>query len=92
MVGCRDSNLVKSLPWMSSVRAKITDPSYHSFWLKFAQNGGCNASHHGGCNGTHYVPQCDVAYKPPRCSELCARATATTSILPVAAATRRRDL
>ena len=37
-------NLVKALPWYSSVREKITDPSYSGFFLKFKE---------GGSNGTN---------------------------------------
>ena len=42
-------NLVKALPWFSSVRTKLDDPAYSGFFLKFAN----------GVNGTYHVPACD---------------------------------
>ena len=52
-------NLVKALPWYSSVRDKLTDPQYAGFFLKF----NCNASaegakYPGGC----HVPREDTPF------------------------------
>ena len=41
-------NLVKALPWFSSVRTKLDDPAYSGFFLKFKD----------GINGTYHVPAC----------------------------------
>jgi len=49
-------NLVKALPWFSSVRTKITDPAYSGWFLKFKPK------------GPYHVPQCDSNYNPPLCS------------------------
>jgi len=51
-------NLVKALPWFSSVRTKITDPAYSGWFLKFKPN------------GPYHVPNCDKNYNPPLCSDL----------------------
>jgi hypothetical protein len=50
-------NLVKALPWYSSVRDIINDPAYSSWFLPFA-----NAT------GPFHVPQCDKNWSPPRCT------------------------
>jgi len=50
-------NLVKALPWYSSVRTKIGDPAYADWFLKF------------GANLTYHVPQCDNNYNPPKCTD-----------------------
>ena len=49
-------NMVKALPWFSSVRQLLEDPMYAGFFLRF------NTS-----SATH-VPRCDSSYQPPRCS------------------------
>ena len=54
-------NAVKALPWLTSVRVKLEDPAYHSWFLKFG------APTVG--NGWH-VPQCDNNYSPPLCTDL----------------------
>lgn len=46
-------NIVKALPWFSTVRAKLIDPSYEGFFLKFATN---QSTAHSG-NPSH-VPAC----------------------------------
>lgn len=51
-------NIVKALPWFSSVREKMDDPSFASWFLKFDVH-----------NSTPYhVPPCDDNYDPPKCS------------------------
>jgi hypothetical protein len=50
-------NLVKALPWFSSVREKIMDPAYAGWFLRFSGAGG------------YHVPTCDNNYSPPRCSD-----------------------
>lgn len=50
-------NLVKALPWFSTVREKLLDPAYAGFFLRFAP----------GVNTT--VPRCDTTFDPPHCSE-----------------------
>jgi hypothetical protein len=53
-------NIVKALPWFSSVRARIDDPARASWFLPFT-----------AANTTPYhVPPCDDNYSPPRCSAL----------------------
>ena len=57
-------NLVKALPWYSSVREKICDPNYAGWFLRFKDpivNG-------SSIPGAH-VPACDHNYDPPLCSE-----------------------
>ena len=55
-------NLVKALPWYTSVREKISDPAYSGWFLKFGAP---------TVNGTSYhVPTCDDSYSPPLCSGL----------------------
>ena len=49
-------NLVKALPWFTSVREKLQDPAYAGWFLSF--NG----------SGSYHVPQCDANFDPPRCS------------------------
>ena len=59
-------NLVKALPWMSTVRKKLADPAYSGFFLPFRPEAVplCNGS--TPCTTT----RCDHNYKPPRCSNL----------------------
>ena len=54
-------NTVKALPWFSTVRAKLTDPAYAGFFLKFKPGGAFP-------NGSYHVPACDTTYDPPLCS------------------------
>ena len=56
-------NLVKALPWYSSVREKVTNPAYAGWFLKSKVGGPFG-------NGSFYVPQCDTAFDPPLCSPL----------------------
>ena len=51
-------NLVKALPWYTSVREKLDDPRYSGFFLKFKPGGYFP-------NGTYHVPQCTYE----KCSE-----------------------
>eukprot|EP01064_Diplonema_japonicum_P020338 TRINITY_DN295_c1_g1_i1.p1 TRINITY_DN295_c1_g1~~TRINITY_DN295_c1_g1_i1.p1 ORF type:complete len:427 (+),score=126.79 TRINITY_DN295_c1_g1_i1:46-1326(+) len=44
-------NLVKALPWFTSVREKLDDPAYSGFFLKFKSGGAFP-------NGSYHVPQC----------------------------------
>jgi len=56
-------NLVKALPWYSSVREKINDAAF-SGWFLHNKPGGSLP------NGSYHVPQCDDNWDPPRCTEL----------------------
>ena len=56
-------NLVKALPWFGSVRAKLSDPAYAGFFVRFASAPAANGSVPGA-----NVPACDTHYSPPRCS------------------------
>ena len=53
-------NIVKALPWFSSVRARMDDPRFADWFLPFDAR-----------NATPYhVPPCDDSYSPPKCSPL----------------------
>ena len=53
-------NIVKALPWFSSVREKMDDPKTRNWFLPFNPK-----------NTTPFhVPACDDNYSPPRCSLL----------------------
>ena len=53
-------NIVKALPWFSSVRARMDDAQHSAWFLPFDAH-----------NKTPYhVPQCDNAYSPPKCTAL----------------------
>lgn len=56
-------------PWFSSVRQKLTDPAYSSWFIPFKPGGYFP-------NGTWHVPACDDNYDPPLCSEFCERCIA----------------
>ena len=56
-------NLVKALPWFGSVRAKLSDPAYAGFFVRFAGAPAAN-----GSVPSANVPACDTHYSPPRCS------------------------
>lgn len=47
-------NLVKALPWFTSVREKLVDPAYSSWFLSFANNG----------KGSYHVPVCNSTTPP----------------------------
>ncbi len=49
-------NLVKALPWYSSVRGLIGNAAYSDWFLKFKPN------------ATYHVPACDTNWSPPRCT------------------------
>jgi hypothetical protein len=51
----------QALPWFSTVRAKLEDPAYAGFFLKFKPGGAFP-------NGSYHVPNCDADYDPPLCS------------------------
>jgi hypothetical protein len=51
-------NIVKALPWYTSVWTKLADPQFAGWFLRFS-----------GANNYH-VPQCDDTYSPPLCSDL----------------------
>jgi len=55
-------NLVKALPWFTSIRNKISDPTYSEWFLKFKPGGFFP-------NGSYHVPQCDNNYNPPKCTD-----------------------
>ena len=56
-------NLIKALPWYSSVRALVNDPTHAGWFLKSKPGGPFG-------NGSFYVDQCDRNWSPPRCSPL----------------------
>jgi len=45
------ANLVKALPWMTTVREKLEDPAYSGFFLRFKEGGSFP-------NGSYHVPAC----------------------------------
>lgn len=47
---------------MKSVREKLVDPRYSDWFIRFAHTPPF-------ANGTYHVPQCDVAFDPPLCTE-----------------------
>ncbi len=51
-------NLVKALPWFSTVRTALEDPKYAGFFLRFK------------ASGPTHSPRCDGHYDPARCSDL----------------------
>ena len=55
-------NLVKALPWFTTTREAMTDPSTADAWFLPFKPGGSLP------NGTWHVPACDDAYDPPLCS------------------------
>jgi hypothetical protein len=56
-------NLVKALPWYSTVSEKINDAAYAGWFLPNKPGGPFG-------NGSYYVPQCDTNWSPPRCTAL----------------------
>ena len=55
-------NLVKALPWFTTVREAMTAPATaDAFFLPFKSGGSLP-------NGTWHVPACDDSYNPPLCS------------------------
>eukprot|EP01048_Picozoa_sp_COSAG05_P012010 COSAG05_NODE_1174_length_5617_cov_33.367162_2_plen_384_part_00 len=60
-------NLVKALPWFESVRAKLLDPAYSSWFLKFDPAKKGKYSVHTG--SPNISAQCDLNYEPPICSD-----------------------
>merc|ERR1719231_541787 len=65
-------NTIKALNWYSSVREKLDDPKYASWFIKF--KGFSNSPYPGGqgksANGSFHVPTCDWYNNgtAPRCS------------------------
>lgn len=56
-------NLVKALPWYTSVREKITDPAYAGWFLKFKPGGSLPG-------GTWHSPNCSTDASGTKCSAL----------------------
>jgi hypothetical protein len=56
-------NMIKALPWFTSVREKITDPAYARWFMNFSAD---VIQDHSKA----HVPVCDDNYKPPLCSNL----------------------
>lgn len=56
-------NMIKALPWFTSVRRKLTDPDYAPWFLNFSAAVQANHS-------LAHVPVCDANYEPPLCSHL----------------------
>ena len=56
----RYRNLVKALPWYTSVREKLTDPQYSGWFLKFKPGGSINGSWHS--------PPCTTDKSGEKCS------------------------
>ena len=56
-------NLVKALPWYTSVREKITDPAYSGWFLKFKPGGSM-------ANGSWHSPPCTTDASGEKCSML----------------------
>lgn len=52
-------NLIKALPWITSVREKLLDPAFSGFFLPFDPQ-----------VTTPHVPPCDHSFSPPKCSAL----------------------
>jgi len=66
-------NTIKALNWYTSVRVKLDDPAYSSWFIKF--NGFSDSPYPGGTglaqNGSYHVPTCDFygnSTNPPKCS------------------------
>lgn len=61
-------NLVKALPWFSSVREKLLDPAYSGFFLPFASSHrGAQRARQSGQPQPYHVPPC-AAENSTRCS------------------------
>jgi hypothetical protein len=56
-------NMIKALPWFTSVREKLTDPDYAPWFMNFSKD---VVADHTKAN----VPVCDTNHKPPLCSNL----------------------
>ena len=55
-------NTIKGLNWYSSVRKKLDDPKYASWFIKFKDYKGPQS------NNSYHVPACDWAPPNPKCS------------------------
>jgi hypothetical protein len=55
-------NTIKALNWFKSVREKLDDPKYSSWFAKFKDYKGPQS------NGSYHVPACDWAPPSPKCS------------------------
>jgi hypothetical protein len=65
-------NIVKSLPWFSTVREKMDDPMYNHWFIPFDVH-----------NKTPFhVPPCDTNYAPPKCSKLYHDIEQTPGVFP----------
>ena len=52
-------NIVKALPWFSSVRGRMDNAAYADWFLSFSPS-----------SKPYHVPQCDDNYSPPQCTSL----------------------
>lgn len=55
-------NMIKALPWFTTVREKLTDPAYGAWFMNFSAE--VRADH-----SKAHVPVCDTNYNPPLCSD-----------------------
>jgi hypothetical protein len=58
-------NSVHAMPWYATVLAKLRDPQYEGFFLKFADPPPLRNTSSG-----YWSPPCDATYTPPLCSAL----------------------
>jgi hypothetical protein len=56
-------NMIKALPWFTSVREKVTNPDYAAWFMSFSKDAIADHSR-------AHVPVCDNNYNPPLCSDL----------------------
>lgn len=56
-------NMIKALPWFTTVREKITNPDYAPWFMNFSKE--IIADH-----SKSHVPVCDNNFSPPKCSNL----------------------
>ena len=56
-------NTCKALPWFTTVRAKLVDPSYAPWFLRYGAVPPINAT-------SYFSPPCDPNFDPPLCSAL----------------------
>ena len=56
-------NMIKALPWFTTVREKLTDPAYAPWFMNFSD--AVIADH-----SVAHVPVCDNNYAPPLCSNM----------------------
>ena len=64
------NNQIKALNWYGSVREKLDDPKYASWFVKFKNYKGKSPTDNAS-NNSYHVPACDWygnATSPPKCS------------------------